>query len=54
MADISKCANKDCKLKELCYRFTAPDNEFYQSYSDFKPNKTGTKCKYFMKIIEKK
>lgn len=35
MADISKCTGKGCKLKKICYRHTAPENEFRQSYSMF-------------------
>jgi hypothetical protein len=36
MADISKCGNKDCKLKYHCYRYTAPDS-YWQAYNDYKP-----------------
>ncbi len=36
MADISKCKNEKCPLKEHCYRYTAPANEYWQAYSDFK------------------
>lgn len=32
MADITMCTNKECKLNETCYRFTAKANEYYQSY----------------------
>lgn len=32
MSDITKCPGKDCTLKEDCYRFTAPVNEYRQSY----------------------
>lgn len=32
MSDIIKCPGKDCTLKEDCYRFTAPVNEYRQSY----------------------
>lgn len=34
MADITKCANQTCQITN-CYRKTAPDNEFWQSYSYF-------------------
>ena len=47
MRDISMCLNKDCKLKETCYRFKAKQGK-YQSYSDFKP-KDG-KCEYYWNI----
>lgn len=38
MADISKCANKKCKIKNECYRHTAPDG-YWQSYMMFGNNK---------------
>jgi len=33
MADIAKCTGKDCKVKESCYRFTAPSSEYWQSWT---------------------
>jgi hypothetical protein len=36
MADITKCANINCQIKETCYRFTAPSNECRQSFALFK------------------
>ena len=30
--DGTKCEGKDCPFKEECYRFTAPVNEYGQSY----------------------
>jgi len=35
MADISKCENKKCPLKEKCKRWRIPASK-YQSYTDFK------------------
>lgn len=35
MADITKCTNETCLSKSTCYRFTAKDHEFWQSYSPF-------------------
>ena len=32
MADIAKCVGTGCPLKETCYRFTAPSNEYRQSW----------------------
>lgn len=47
MADISKCRGGDCPLKEKCFRFTAPTNEFRQSYFvDVPYDKETNKCKY--------
>jgi hypothetical protein len=33
MADIAKCTGKDCKVKESCYRYTAPSSEYWQSWT---------------------
>lgn len=35
MPDITMCANKECPLKDSCYRFTAIPNNYRQSYSWF-------------------
>ncbi len=48
MADITKCNDKKCKLKQECYRFTAKDNEFRQSYFIKSPRKDN-KCIYFLR-----
>lgn len=32
MSDITMCSNKDCELKEGCFRFTAIPNKYRQSY----------------------
>ena len=40
MTDIIKCNNEDCKLKDKCYRFTAPASN-YQSYFSENPDKDG-------------
>lgn len=49
MADITKCQNKNCKIKDTCYRYTATDG-YYQSYANFNNNKTikdKKECKHF-------
>ena len=47
MADITKCEGKYCPLKETCYRFTAKDNEYGQSYFIETPyNKETKTCEY--------
>ena len=38
MADISKCANENCKIKGECYRYTAKEG-YWQSYMMFGDNK---------------
>jgi hypothetical protein len=30
--DITKCTGEGCPVKEFCFRFTAPDSEYRQSY----------------------
>jgi hypothetical protein len=47
MPDVSMCMNKECPLKEKCYRFTATPNEHIQSYGMFEPDKEG-KCDYYL------
>ena len=37
--DITKCANKECKVKDNCLRYLATDNVYWQSYADFECNK---------------
>lgn len=46
MPDITKCEGTDCPVKEKCYRFTARDSEFRQSYFVTPPYKDG-KCDHF-------
>jgi hypothetical protein len=52
MADITKCEGIDCPLKENCYRFTANDNEYRQSYFMTTPIKNG-ECDHFWEDISK-
>lgn len=50
MSDISKCSGEGCPLKEECYRFTAPANEFWQSYFTTVPyDKEKKECEYLWK-----
>ena len=53
MPDISMCVNKECTLKETCYRFTAKPSEFRQSYGSFKPEEDGT-CRGYWKTDKEK
>lgn len=49
MADITKCANKNCKIKDSCYRYNVADS-YWQSYADFnnsKEIKEKKDCEYF-------
>lgn len=40
MADITMCWGKGCKLKEKCYRYTAPASPYWQSMFADAPWKT--------------
>lgn len=45
MADITMCDDNNCPLRESCYRFNAPVNEWRQSYFAESPNKNNDdKC----------
>jgi len=46
--DITKCDNKDCKIKENCLRYLAKDN-LYQSYAHFECNKENN-WKYKLRV----
>jgi hypothetical protein len=60
MSDIAKCTGKDCKVKESCYRFTAPSSDFWQSWlkaivKDGKCDMYWNKCDmYWVEKITKK
>ena len=51
MADITKCANKKCKIRNECYRVLAKDG-YWQSYAEFnkgKEIKNKKDCEFFLK-----
>jgi hypothetical protein len=43
MSDITKCKGDGCPMKDTCYRFTAPADE-YQSYFETPPIKEDGNC----------
>ena len=47
MSDISKCPGTDCPHREKCYRFTAPTNEYRQTYFETPPIKEDGTCDLF-------
>ena len=51
MADITKCNNEDCGLKETCKRYNAQSGEI-QSVQRFEPNKLG--CNFYLQDKKKK
>lgn len=54
MTDITKCTGEKgkeiCKQREKCYRYTAPDNQHWQSYFVEVPAtmNTTSNCEMFM------
>ena len=53
MADITKCSDEECPMKETCYRYTAKANEYRQSYFTNSPKVkklTGYDCDYYWKV----
>jgi hypothetical protein len=44
MADISKCADNLCPSKETCYRYTAPESLYWQSYGSFNREEDAYNC----------
>jgi len=47
MADISKCKDEACPSKLKCYRFTAPSNDYWQSYGSFQRKENEDNCNCF-------
>lgn len=45
--DISKCSDDQCPSKEICYRFTAPASEYWQSYGRFGREEDAYNCDMF-------
>lgn len=50
MSDITKCLSTDCSLKEKCLRWTAPADEQWQSYVDFRY--IDGKCDYYIPEVK--
>lgn len=46
MADITMCSGLGCSIKESCYRFKAPVNEWRQAYFTEVPGKDKS-CEYY-------
>lgn len=52
MPDIAMCDNKDCPLRESCYRFTATPSKYMQTYADFEftTKDDTTECEYYWPV----
>lgn len=48
MTDITKCEDKECNLRNKCYRYTAKSNPYYQSYFTNKVKINKDICDYFI------
>jgi hypothetical protein len=52
MADISKCSNENCSMKQKCLRYTVDPNKYHQSYTLFIPKRNSVEnfnCELFLK-----
>jgi hypothetical protein len=48
MADITKCNNGNCKIKDNCYRYTALDGKYQSYFAEWnKDIKNAADCKFF-------
>jgi hypothetical protein len=51
MSDISKCKGTNCPLKETCYRFRAPSNDYWQAwFSEVPYNNESKNCDEYWKM----
>lgn len=44
MADITKCSGGNCNKREFCYRYTAMDSKYRQSYFTTPPINSNGDC----------
>ena len=44
MSDIAKCEDYKCPSKLMCYRYTAPASEVWQSYGVFNREQDAVNC----------
>lgn len=47
MSDIAKCQDNKCPSRLMCYRFTAPASEVWQSYGVFNREQDAVNCDMF-------
>lgn len=52
MADITKCNNSDCQIKESCFRWTAPPKPFWQSWGYYRPDPQTGECDNHLPLSE--
>lgn len=51
MPDMKMCQNKECPLKNICYRFLAIPDKRGQDYFDSSPS-GGEDCEHYLKLQE--
>lgn len=47
MSDIAKCLDVHCPSKLICYRYTAPASEVWQSYGVFNREQDAVNCEMY-------
>lgn len=48
MSDMTKCEDSLCPSKEKCYRYTAPEDDQWQSYDSFNREADADNCDMFV------
>ena len=51
MVDITMCDNKECTIKDKCYRAKATPSD-YQSWSTFNAGSKSYYCNFFIEHVE--
>lgn len=47
MADITMCIPRNCPVKDKCYRYTAPENKYWQAYSEYDAENKDEGCSMY-------
>ena len=50
--DITMCKNKECTLKESCFRFKCSSTEYQAYFTDIKQDEKGN-CEYYWSFKSK-
>jgi hypothetical protein len=53
MADITKCNDSDCPLRENCYRFTAKESDWQYYFMNSLRVEEKDTCNYYWETKEK-
>ena len=52
MPDISMCMNVTCPSKNICYRFMAKPNPYWQSYCNYEWEEETGKCLSWLELYK--